>query len=105
MTSVMTLSVIDVNSQRLPDRLTLPLTAAGLLLSILFQWGNPAMRLAAAVVGYALMYAIALGYERLRQRPRLGLGDAKLFAAAGAWLGFDGLPTARHGFQVNAHLS
>ncbi len=91
--ALVTLSVIDVNSQRLPDRLTFPLTAAGLLLSILFQWGNPAMRLAAAVVGYALMYAIAAGYERLRQRPGLGLGDAKLFAAAGAWLGFEGLPT------------
>ena len=31
-------------------------------------------------------------YSRLRGRDGLGLGDAKLFAASGAWLGLEGLP-------------
>ena len=37
--------------------------------------------------------SFATVYERLRSRPGLGLGDAKLLAAAGAWLGLEALPS------------
>ena len=45
-----------------------------------------------AAVGYLALLAVAWAYRRLRSRDGLGLGDAKLLAAAGAWLGPAPLP-------------
>ena len=87
------LSAIDLYHQRLPDILTLPLAFAGLTLSAFHEWQNLVLRIVAAALAYTLMYAIAAGYERLRGKPGLGMGDAKLFAAAGAWLGLLALPS------------
>ena len=90
------LSAIDLRSFRLPDAITLPLIAAGLVLAWLaWQSGveSALWRPVAAAAGFLFLYAVALTYRRLRGRDGLGLGDAKLLAAAGAWLGFSGLPT------------
>lgn len=90
------LALIDLHSFRLPDAMTLPLLAGGLLLSWLQQPGllMPALAdsLTAAAGGYLVFAAIALAYRRLRGREGLGMGDAKLFAAAGAWLGLMAMP-------------
>ena len=43
--------------------------------------------LLAAAMGYGVLWVAAALYQRVRGKPGLGLGDAKLFAAAGAWLG------------------
>jgi leader peptidase (prepilin peptidase)/N-methyltransferase len=45
------------------------------------------------VAGFAVLGAISLLYRRLRHREGLGLGDAKLLAALGAWVSWQGLPT------------
>jgi leader peptidase (prepilin peptidase) / N-methyltransferase len=88
------LSTIDLRTFRLPDVITLPLMAAGPVLAWALGWeGGAAWRIAAAAAGFLSLYAVAHIYERVRGRAGLGLGDAKLFAAAGAWLGLDGLPT------------
>lgn len=87
------LSAVDVRHYRLPDVLTLPLLAGGLLWS---WWSDvtpvwwPA---ASAVLGFLLLAGIARLYRALRGRDGLGLGDAKLFAAGAAWLGAEALPT------------
>ena len=52
-------------------------------------------RVAGAMCGYLLLWAVAWVYRRLRGRDGLGLGDAKLLAAAGAWVGAGGLRRAR----------
>lgn len=44
-----------------------------------------------AMVGYILFVLVAFLYKRVRGRE--GLGDAKLMAAAGAWVGWEGLPS------------
>jgi leader peptidase (prepilin peptidase)/N-methyltransferase len=46
-----------------------------------------------AFAGFAALALIASVYRRVRGREGLGLGDAKLLAAAGAWLGWHGLPS------------
>ena len=86
------LSAIDVREYRLPDALTLPLAAAGVLVS---WWLAPASlwwTIASMVIGFVVLAGFGMLYRYVRGREGLGLGDAKLFAASGAWLGLEGLP-------------
>lgn len=87
------LSSIDVREHRLPDVLTLPFAAAGVVVCAGYESEELPSRLTAAVLGYLVLFSVARLYERARGRPGLGLGDAKLFAGAGSWLGLEGLPT------------
>jgi len=86
-------SAIDVHSYRLPDVLTLPLTALGLLVSSATGAAPLWWSAASAAAGFLLLGGLAWGYQRVRGRAGLGLGDAKLLAASGAWLGAGALPT------------
>lgn len=91
--ALVVLSAIDVRTLRLPDTLTLPLAVAGLAFAAGLQWDIPvSWRLGAAAGGYLFVRGIDAGYKRLRGRSGIGQGDAKLLAAAGAWLGPEGLP-------------
>ena len=88
------LSAIDFLTLRLPDALTLPLAAAGLLLAPVLGLEPPlTWRLGAALGGYAFIWVLNETYRAVRGRAGLGLGDAKLLAVAGAWLGPEGLPS------------
>jgi leader peptidase (prepilin peptidase)/N-methyltransferase len=42
--------------------------------------------------GYVGLLALNFAYRKVRGRDGLGMGDAKFLAAAGAWLGWSGLP-------------
>jgi leader peptidase (prepilin peptidase) / N-methyltransferase len=86
------LSAIDLRTFRLPDVLTLPLCAAGIALAGALGWDTYEWRAASTLIGFASAYLVAAAYERLRGQSGLGLGDAKLLAAAGAWLGAQALP-------------
>ena len=86
------LALLDFEHYWLPDRLTYPLILTGLAATALF---TPAMLLhhaAGAAIAFLLLWSLATGYRVLRGRHGLGGGDAKLFAAAGAWLGWYDLP-------------
>lgn len=87
------LSAIDLQAHRLPDALTLPLIAVGLLVSLWIGEAPAWWPLLSAALGFLLLAGIAFVYQHLRGRAGLGLGDAKLLAAAGAWLGAAALPT------------
>lgn len=89
---LLVLAAIDLKTFRLPDILTLPLTAAGLILAATDGWTTFLAHGTAAVLGYTLFTGLALAYRRLRGHDGLGLGDAKLLAAGGAWLGPAALP-------------
>jgi leader peptidase (prepilin peptidase)/N-methyltransferase len=86
------LTAIDIRTYKLPDELTLPLLAVGLLLSAMGLGPSLISGTFAAIVGYGSLFLIAFCYRRLRGRDGLGLGDAKLLAALGAWTGIDLLP-------------
>lgn len=81
--ALLALLALDAEHQWLPDRITLPLLALGLWLGA----GDFADRLAGAAIGGGALLALALGYKWLRGREGMGLGDVKLMAALGAWLG------------------
>lgn len=85
------LTIIDARTLRLPDGLTLPLLVCGLAVVAWLDVGDPAWHAVAAAAAFAVLVAIAAAFRQVRGVEALGLGDAKLFAAAGAWLGFGGL--------------
>jgi leader peptidase (prepilin peptidase)/N-methyltransferase len=71
--------------------LTLPLGVAGLMVTFAIDQNQVAAHLLAALIGFAMLALINVLYRRVRGRDGLGLGDAKLLAAGGAWVGLGGL--------------
>lgn len=99
--ALLALSWIDFETFRLPDVLTLPLLLSGLAEDILTSDGAPLeSRVAGALAGWALLSLVSALYKALRGRAGLGGGDAKLFAAGGAWLGIGALPVVLLGASV-----
>ena len=87
---LLTLSYIDLRTGLLLDVLTLPLTALGLAFSV---WtGDWVLSLAGALLGYAMIAGLAYYWRVRRGYEGIGLGDAKLLAAGGAWGGVLALP-------------
>ena len=89
--ALLALAVIDARHFILPDVLTLPLIPAGLALA---WWIDPDQvfhHTLGATAGFLGFAGLAWAYEQLRGRQGLGLGDAKLLAAAGAWVSWTGL--------------
>lgn len=80
------LVVVDLRRQLLPDALTLPLLPLGLLEAWLVGGDLPAA-VAGIAFGGGLLWLVQVLYRRLRGREGLGIGDVKLMAAGGAWVG------------------
>ncbi len=91
--TLLTLAVVDARVFRLPDRLTVPLLGAGLAAAFVLPGAPILGHLAGAAAGYAVLAAIGWAFWRRRGEEALGLGDAKLLAAGGAWLGWRPLPS------------
>ena len=94
--SLVAIAYIDWETGWLPDTLTLPLIAAGLLYSVLstneLNHISPSDAIVGAVLGYGLFWLLNFVYRTLSGRDGLGYGDFKLVAALGAWLGWLLLP-------------
>ena len=87
---LLALSYTDLRTGFLLDALTLPLILLGLGYA---AWNGALLfSVAGAVVGYALIAGLAAYWRRARGYEGIGLGDAKLLAAGGAWVGLAGLP-------------
>ena len=84
-------SLSDLRTLRIPNTLTFSLVASGLLQGAFYSDQFTA-RLIGAALGYGILALVGEAYFRLNGREGLGLGDAKLFAGAGAWLGWQALP-------------
>jgi len=90
---LLTLALLDLKSLWLPRVVTWPLAAVGLLVTGFWNDGFPTDQAIGAVAGYLLMVLVAYLYRRYRGREGLGEGDAHLFGALGAWVGWPGLPS------------
>lgn len=84
--AMIVLFVIDLRHRILPNAITLPGIAAGLVFSAVLPPGWLAALIGAAVGG-GLLYAVAEAYYRLRGVEGLGMGDVKMLAMIGAFLG------------------
>jgi leader peptidase (prepilin peptidase)/N-methyltransferase len=85
------IAVVDGEHQILPDALTWPLIATGLIGGLVE--GEPLARLVGALAGFGVLWLIGWAYERFRGRRGLGDGDPFLLAGAGAWVGWMGVPS------------
>ena len=90
--SLIALGCIDLETQLLPDEITVPLLWGGLLTALAFGHVSPADSIVGAVVGYLALWIVYRGFKLLTGREGMGHGDFKLLAALGAWLGWQALP-------------
>jgi leader peptidase (prepilin peptidase) / N-methyltransferase len=89
---LITLAAIDWDTTLLPDDLTLPLLWGGLVATALGWTGLPlADALWGAVAGYGSLWAVYWAFKLITGKEGMGYGDFKLFAALGAWLGWQAL--------------
>lgn len=90
--TLLALAWIDAETMLLPDSLTLPLLLAGFAEAWLLDPSTLLDRAVGAGLGWGCFAGLGWLWRRWRGFDALGAGDAKLLAAAGAWLGWPALP-------------
>jgi leader peptidase (prepilin peptidase) / N-methyltransferase len=91
---LLALTFIDIDQQLLPDSLTLPLLWFGLTLSLWGPQGDASVpvdvrsSLIGALAGYLSLWSVYHLFRLITGKEGMGYGDFKLFAALGAWLGW-----------------
>ncbi len=87
------LTFIDIDTQLLPDRLTLPLIWLGLLVNLAgIGFTTLSSAVLGAVVGYLSLWLVFWAFKLATGKEGMGYGDFKLLSAVGAWLGWKLLP-------------
>lgn len=90
--ALVALAFIDWDTTLLPDDITLPLLWAGLL-SAAFQGTNVPLHasVTGAAAGYLSLWLVYWGFKLATGKEGMGYGDFKLYAALGAWFGWQAL--------------
>lgn len=90
--TLLTLALIDWDTTLLPDDLTLPLLWLGLMAASL-QWTSVGLNSAlwGGVTGYLSLWSVYWAFKLVTGKEGMGYGDFKLFAALGAWFGWQTL--------------
>lgn len=87
------IAIVDGENYWLPDGLTWPLAISGLAASWLVGLETLINAGIGTAAGFVSLWLIGWAYKRFRGREGLGGGDPFLFAGAGAWVGWMGLPS------------
>ena len=90
--ALVALTIIDAQTQLLPDAMTLPLVWLGLLVNLNGAIVPLSDAVWGAVCGYLFLWLIFWAFKLLTGKEGMGYGDFKLLAALGAWLGVGMLP-------------
>ncbi len=90
--ALLALTVIDLDTHLLPDRITQPLLWLGLLVNLNGLFAPVEEALMGAVAGYLLLWLVYHAFRLATGKEGMGYGDFKLLAALGAWLGWTLLP-------------
>jgi leader peptidase (prepilin peptidase)/N-methyltransferase len=88
--ALIVLFAIDLEHHLLPNAITLPGIGVGFLFSFLTVFTGPGWQssLIGIGVGGGVLFLIAEGYYRLRHEEGLGMGDVKMLAMIGAFIGW-----------------
>jgi leader peptidase (prepilin peptidase) / N-methyltransferase len=92
-TALVALTFIDWDTTLLPDDITLPLIWLGLIAAAL-RWNTEVTLVNAvwgAVAGYLSLWSVYWAFKLVTGKEGMGYGDFKLFAALGAWFGWQAL--------------
>ncbi len=90
--ALIALTMIDFDTQLLPDDITFPLLWLGLLVNIHSGFTNLHSAVIGAVIGYLSLWLVYWCFKLVTGKEGMGHGDFKLLAAIGAWLGWNLLP-------------
>jgi leader peptidase (prepilin peptidase)/N-methyltransferase len=87
------LTMIDFDHKLLPDSITLPLIWIGLLVNLIYQpFTTLEPAVIGAIAGYMSLWTLYWTFKLITGKEGMGYGDFKLFAAFGAWFGWQALP-------------
>ena len=90
--ALITLTMIDFDTQLLPDDITLPLLWLGLLFNLNNGFASLHSAVIGAMAGYLILWSIYWIFKLVTGKEGMGYGDFKLLAAIGAWFGWQLLP-------------
>jgi leader peptidase (prepilin peptidase)/N-methyltransferase len=86
------MTFIDIDTQLLPDDLTLSLLWCGLLVNMTGGFVSLDSAVLGAVFGYFSLWSVYWIFKLVTGKEGMGYGDFKLLAALGAWMGWTMLP-------------
>ena len=90
--AMVALSVIDFDTQLLPDDITLPLLWTGLLFNLGGTFTDLRSAVIGAIAGYLALWSVYWAFKLVTGKEGMGYGDFKLLSAIGAWFGYQLLP-------------
>jgi len=90
--ALLALTFIDLDTQLLPDDITLPLLWAGLLVNVFGTFIDLQSAVLGAAGGYLVLWLVYWAFRLIVKKEGMGYGDFKLLAAIGAWTGWQALP-------------
>lgn len=90
--ALISLAMIDYDTQYLPDQITLPFLWLGLFLNLNNVFTDINSAVIGAIVGYLSLWTVYHLFKLITNKEGMGYGDFKLLALLGAWLGWQYLP-------------
>lgn len=90
--ALLALTFIDLDTQLLPDDITLPLLWAGLVVNVFGTFIDLQSAVLGAAGGYLVLWSVYWAFRLIMKKEGMGYGDFKLLAAIGAWTGWQALP-------------
>lgn len=90
--SLIALAAIDLDTQLLPDSITLPLLWLGIAFNLASAFVDLPTSIIGAMAGYLALWTVYWLFKLTTGKEGMGYGDFKLLAALGAWLGWQMLP-------------
>ena len=90
--AMISLAFIDLDTQLLPDDITLPLLWIGLLVNLNNGFTDISSAVIGAVSGFLVLWLVYWCFKLATGKEGMGYGDFKLLAVIGAWFGWKMLP-------------
>lgn len=100
MWALLAAGTIDIDTQLLPDDITLPLLWLGLLVNLAGTFTDLRSAVVGAAAGYLALWGVYWTFKLATGKEGMGYGDFKLLAAIGAWCGWQSLPLVILGSSV-----